>query len=238
MADILPAIIAEDFADLTDKMSIAVSRVPMVHIDVEDSTLTTRSTWPYQKKDVGEGNEFLRITEEVEGFPFWEELEFEAHLMVKDPLEISEDWVRAGAERLIVHYESFDDKDSIGETILSLRKKFNKNESFVGVEVGLALNMETPIGEALPHIVHADFLHLMSIEKIGSQGEEFNSRTLERIKEVKAVLPETIISVDGGVNMKNIDDLIEAGVDRFIIGGAIYNAEDPETALEEFVDLN
>ena len=242
MIEIIPAILPEDFSDLEEKLSIVAGKVPMVHIDVSNSTLTPKSNWPYLPSGQGrEGTEvdtnFLKIVNEVEGFPFWEEVSFEAHLMVSKPAEIIEDWILAGAERITLHLESFDDDHELSRVLAVLKNRFDKNSSHLGIEVGLAINMDTPLDRIFSHILEADFVHLMSIRDIGAQGEKFDEEIFERIKEIKEKFPETIISVDGGVKLENTPKLIEAGANRLVIGSAIFASENPEQTLEDFLEL-
>ena len=234
MSEIIPAVLAKDFGDLEEKLGMIVGKVPMVHIDVTNGTMTPSSNWPYS----GDVQEFLRITEEVEGFPYWEDLSFEAHLMVSKPEEIVEDWIKAGAERIIVHLESYEDEHELSRFLSILRNKFSQGASHLGVEAGLAVNIDTPMDKLYPHVLEADFIHLMSIDKIGKQGAKFNDEIFERVKALKEKFPETIISLDGGVNLENIEALMEAGVDRLVVGSAIFNTEDPEETLLDFLDIN
>ena len=233
MIEIIPAILPEDFSDLEEKLSIIVGQVPMVHIDVSNGTLTRESNWPYN----GESTDFLKIVHEVEGFPFWEEISFEAHLMVKNPAEIIEDWILAGAERIVIHIESFEDDSELSRVLAVLKNRFDKNSSHLGIEVGLAVNTDTSIEKIFEHILEADFIHLMSIDEIGAQGRKFDDRIFDRIKEIKEKFPETILAVDGGINLENAEQLVEAGANRLVIGSAIFGSENPEQALEDFLEI-
>lgn len=233
MVEIIPAILPEDFSDLEEKLSLVSGRVPMVHVDITNSTLTPKSNWPY----AGDQTDFLKIVNEVEGFPFWEETSFEAHLMVKNPKEIIEDWILAGAERLVIHVESFENESELSRTLAVLKNRFDKDTTYLGIEVGLAVNMNTSLEKVYPHVLEADFIHLMSIDEIGEQGEKFDKKIFEKIKELREKFPETIIAVDGGINLENAPELIEAGVNRLIIGSAIFDTENPEESLEEFIEI-
>ncbi len=233
MVEIIPAILPEDFSDLEEKLSLVAGRVPMVHVDITNATLTKESNWPYS----GDQTDFLKIVNEVEGFPFWEETSFEAHLMVNNPKEIIEDWILAGAERLVIHVESFESDSELSRTLDILKNRFDKDTTYLGIEVGLAVNMNTSLEKVYPHVLEADFIHLMSIDEIGEQGEKFDKKIFERVKELREKFPETIIAVDGGVNLENASELIEAGVSRLIIGSAIFDTENPEESLEEFLEV-
>ncbi len=233
MSEIIPAILPIDFNDLEEKLGMVAGRVSMVHIDVMDSTLTKDSSWPYK----GEQTEFLKIVDEVEGFPFWEETSFEAHLMVRNPEDMFEDWIRAGAERIIVQFEAFKDGAELSEALSNFKKRFGSATTFVGVEIGISIDMDTPLEEIYPHVLEADFIHFMSIDSIGKQGNAFDSKIFNRIKEFKLKFPTTTISVDGGVNLNNVEELKETGVNRLIVGSAIFGAENPEESLEEFLEV-
>lgn len=121
------------------------------------------------------------------------EREFEVHLMVEDPLAIFEMWKERGVKRIIVH---------------------KYDESMKGVEIGLGLEMDTPI----PEEIKTDFVQLMSIAEIGEQGHPLDERIFDRIREVKDKFPGLAISVDGGINVDNYQKLVEAGADRLVIG--------------------
>ena len=235
MSEIIPAIIPEDFGDLQDKLGLVAGLVPLTHIDVLDGSITKETSWPYKGDDIGT---FLRITEEAEGFPFWEDLSFEVHLMLKNIEEASEDWIKAGAERIIVHYEVFTNDAEVTQFLSKLKNKFSEASSYLGVEVGLAVKLDTDIQKILPHVVEADFIQLMSIGEIGAQGHAFQSEVFSRIETIKKAYPDTIISIDGGITKEIAEELLEAGVNRMVVGGAIFNAEDPTDALYEFLGSN
>ncbi|MBX4189647.1 hypothetical protein KW785_03615 [Candidatus Parcubacteria bacterium] len=126
---------------------------------------------------------------------------FEAHLMVKNPEEVMPLWIERGAKRIIAH--------QISENILHWRGK---------VEVGLGVEMQVPLQEIFDNIPYVDFVHLMSIDRIGEQGYPFDERIFDRIKSVKEKFPKTIISIDGGVGVENFQRLIDLGVERLVVG--------------------
>src|SRR3989338_3544959 len=97
--DIIPAITLKNFEDLEDKLSQVAKLVPLVQIDLNDGRLTPIRSWPYQSSTRRDAF-FDAIIREEQGFPFWEELEFEAHFMVREPERIISDWIAAGASRV------------------------------------------------------------------------------------------------------------------------------------------
>jgi ribulose-phosphate 3-epimerase len=234
MSEIIPAILPESFKDLEEKLSIVSDRISMVHIDASNSTLTPESSWPYKESSP----EFENIKNEEEGFPFWENLNFEAHLMMRNPELHIEDWIRVGAERIIVQAEGFKDEETLLKTLKEFRNRFDISNTYVGTEIGLAINLDTPIANVLQFVPETDFIHLMSIKEIGKQGHPFEKVVFEKIKELKERFPAIIISIDGGVTLDIAQELIHLEVDRIVVGSAIFGSEDPEEALEDFIFLN
>ena len=82
-----------------------------------------------------------------------------------------------------------------------------------------------------------DFVQFMGIENIGYQGEPFDERVFEKIRELRERFPDTIISVDGGVSLENADKLIEAGANRLVSGSAIFESGDIAGTVEVFQNM-
>jgi ribulose-phosphate 3-epimerase len=182
---------------------------------------------PKSEEDLHEKAEILRgiaplIHLDVLEEEIWDEIEdeFEVHLMVEDPEVVMGKWLDRGARRVAVH--------SLSEEILMHQHL---------AEIGLAVLMDTPIEEVFPLVSTVDYIHLMSIDEIGEQGNAFDPRIFDRIKKLRENFPECVIAVDGGIKLDNADDLIVAGVDRLIVGSAIYAADDPESEYEKFLHL-
>lgn len=231
MKEIIPAIIPEDFYDLQGKMSLVAGLAPLVQIDVLDGKFTPEASWPY---NVEEDKNFLDIVRGEKGFPYWEKIDFEVDLMVEDPFTFWEDWFNAGAKRIIFHIES----KTNWETIIAEFKKHSVEKDLpFYTELGFAINIDTPLEKLLPVIAHADFIQCMGIARIGFQGEPFDERVIEKIKEIKKHYPEMIVSVDGGVSLENAQALIEAGATRLVSGSAIFEDSDISSIIGEFRNL-
>mgnify|MGYP001584484957 CR=1 FL=1 len=127
--------------------------------------------------------------------------DFEAHLMVENPRAIMDRWIERGAKRLIIHKPDAD--------IAKYRDR---------AEIGLAAEMDTPLESVLPFVDFVDFIHLMSIDEIGVQGNPLDEKIFDRIKAVRKQFPEIPISVDGGITVDNFKKLQEAGATRLIVG--------------------
>lgn len=240
MIEIIPAILPEDVEDLREKLSLVSGIASLVQIDVCDGKFVPTKTWPYKK---GVDDTFLKIIAQEEGFPFWDSIDFEVDLMVKHPENIVDSWIVAGAKRIIIHIESTPDPLSL---IRKIKQEYGTaNESSYGIEVGVALNVETPNEDAYEilndvdneGVPTADFVQFMGIENIGYQGEPFDERVLGKISDLHEVFSDTIISVDGGVSLDNATELIEVGANRLVSGSAIFESGDATDAIEVFQSL-
>src|SRR5262245_50202016 len=162
--EILPAIMPESYEDLREKLAQVASYVAAVQIDVMDGCFVESKSWPYNLRTGDAG--FEKILHEEEGLPFWDRLNFEIDLMVDNPASEASKWITAGAERLVIHLESVEgDPTKILEEV--------KN---AGIEVGIALDIETAIEEALPFLDYVNFVQLMGIDYDGFQGVPFDEK--------------------------------------------------------------
>ncbi len=235
MIEIIPAIIPKSFADLQEKMSAVTGFVPLVQVDVTDGVFVPSKSWPYQKGVAQTDPDFAAIVKEEGGFPLWEELDFEVDLMVANPEAVLQDWISAGAKRLIVHLESIttagDDPKKVFERI---KKNLPSRESLVYIEIGVAINPDTPNEVLEPILEYVDSVQFMGISKIGFQGQPFDERVLEKVSALRAARPNVTISVDGSVNLDTAPKLVQAGVSRLVIGSAIFGSENIAATIEDF----
>jgi len=106
------------------------------------------------------------------------------------------------------------------------------------IEIGLAISSEIDLEKIKTLINRVDFIQCMGIRKIGFQGQPFEEKIIDKIKEIKRIYPDIKISVDGGVNEKSAPCLIEAGADRLVIGTALDQALDIKSRIREFENLS
>ncbi len=227
MIEVLPAILPKSFKELEDKLTQVVSHTSFVQIDICDGKFTPEKTWPYIDRD---DPDFIRLINEEAGLPYWEDLKFEIDLMVENVEEVAEQWVHVGAERIIVHFESFSDAKRAESFIENFKNRFHTPDSAISVEIGLAVNIDTPF-ESFAHLIpNVETFQCMGILRIGYQGEPFDEQVLEKIKSVHEKYPHLVISVDGGVNLDSAPLLRQAGATRLIAGSVILKSNNiPET---------
>jgi ribulose-phosphate 3-epimerase len=151
-------------------------------------------------------------------------LEWEAHLMVKAPIDFL-DYQICGFKTIIVHFEAFASADVLKATLESIKK--------MGLKTGVAINPSTSV-KVLQDITADQYL-IMSVVP-GKQGQLFIPSTIEKVKELRQMLPHAIIEVDGGVNETNIFDIKQAGADLICVGSALVKAPDMHLAYAHLED--
>lgn len=218
MTEVVPAIIPEDFSDIEERTALVAGRAETVQIDICDGRFVSRKTWPY----CGDGGEFAALVSEKRGMPFWEKLDYEFDLMVREPEAVIADYVRAGASRILIHIES------------TARLEEIIHEWKDAVELGLALNPKTPLEELESFAHEVRLIQLMGSDHLGHQGVALDTKTRERVRRLRAKYPEHIIGVDIGVNLTTAPELIAAGANHLAVGSAIFASPDPAAALEAF----
>jgi len=171
-----------------------------IHFDVMDGIFVPR---------LGLYPELLKSIKDSSDFPI------EVHLMLSNPDKYIKTFMEAGAQRILVHFESLTDPHKTLKLISNL-----------GLESCLVLNPETEIRSIGEFIAETDSVMLMAI-KPGIPGHTFIPETFEKLKNLKnwmnVLKPEMRIGVDGGVTFNNAKKLSENGADWLICGsGTIF----------------
>lgn len=151
-------------------------------------------------------------------------LKKEAHLMVSHPKQWIDKLIEAGFERIIFHFESEDDPDQVINDIKSKDK-----------EVGIAINIETPIEKLTPYADKIEVVLVMTIVP-GFQGQPFILEALDKVKDIKSRNWNIRVGVDGAVRDTNIKDIIDSGVD-FVTAGSFLLKGDIDENLERIWEI-
>jgi ribulose-phosphate 3-epimerase len=150
----------------------------------------------------------------------------DCHLMVAEPERHFEAIARAGGDSVTFHVEVVDDP---ARAIAAARA--------LGLGVGIALNPETAVDEAVGAAEGADLVLCMSIHP-GYSGQAFMPDALERLAALRERLPaSTRLQVDGGINGGTARAAREAGADLLVAGSAIFWKGDPAGAYRELVEI-
>lgn len=152
----------------------------------------------------------------------------DVHLMVKHPSHKIKGYIKSGADIVTVHFEAYKNKKSLIKTLQKIRK--------LGAFAGLSFNPATSVLEILPYLYYCDMLLVMSVVP-GKSGQQFMPEVLLRLKTINEFLKEqdleVEIEVDGGVNDKNLKDLIELNVNSVVMGSFLYNCKNLKTTISK-----
>jgi ribulose-phosphate 3-epimerase len=191
---------------------------PVLHLDIMDGALAPHASWPYTEDGIPS---ILLPSAKLYSH-------IAVHLMVQSPWEIGMAFARAGVPSITVQFEGCASADEAKEVLASWRA--------AGVsQLGIAVLLDTPFSSFAPVVDQCDFLQVMSIGRIGFQGEPFDIRAIQNLKELHAAYPHMPLIVDGGITKDNIGYLVAAGASRFAVGSAIVKASDPLSAYRELV---
>lgn len=227
MTQIIPAIMPTSLDDLESKVAMVRGAAEWVQVDVMDGKFVPSCDWPFPNFET----EVAPLLHEDMGLPLWEDVNYEFDLMIDEPENFVEKFVRIGGGRIIIHYETAE-KDKIWEAVRMVQE--------MNTEVAIAIDTVTP-NEVLDEFITderpIDFVQLMGIAKIGYQGNPFDERVIPKIEALKAKYPDIIISIDGGVNFETAPLLVDAGADRLVSGSVILKSENPRETIEDLESI-
>ena len=214
MNPVFPSLLSSNFFNLQAKLgAFEKSRIDFIHLDIMDGHFVDNISF---------GPAMARAIKEK--FPF----SLDVHLMVSNPAKMIPHFIEAGADWLSFHVE-IDDDD--GDLIELIHKS--------GRRAGLVLNPDTPLELAHPFLKKIDHILLMSVFP-GFGGQKFISATLERVRRLKKELfnqqSPCLLQVDGGITLENVSLLKEAGADLFVIGTHLFNADNIEEKISQFLN--
>ena len=229
MIEIIPAILPQSFRDIEQAVEKVRAIAPTIQIDFCDGKFVNNKTWWWTGKEVSRKDAIIK---EEEGLPYWDSINYEFDLMVADPLSQMDTFIALGPSKIIFHKKSV--------SVESLLNYFENLPEITRqmISFGIALDLDDDPAEIAPLVPYLRRIQCMGIEHIGFQGEPFTEKSIELVKKVYELYGESIrISVDGGVNDKNIPDLVKAGARRLVVGSAIFQSIDPHGTIEELQNL-
>jgi ribulose-phosphate 3-epimerase len=153
----------------------------------------------------------------------------DVHLMIVEPERFAENFKKAGADILTVHYE----------TCPHLHRNIQQIKS-LDMQAGVAINPHTPVTALIDILGDIDQVCMMSVNP-GFGGQSFIPHTLKKIKELRKLLdernPEVKIEIDGGVTLENAKIILEAGADVLVAGNTVFSAADPKKIIHQLKNI-
>ncbi|MEA1929341.1 MAG: hypothetical protein U9M92_00425 [Patescibacteria group bacterium] len=210
MTEIIPAILETDFAKVQKRLAELEGVTDWTQLDITDGEFAPNFTWSDPQ-----------ALADLEG-----RLKVEVHLMVRRPELDLTDWLEV-VDRVVFHIES-----------VTAPTKILDQAARAGVPTGLALLAETPLERVGPFIEQIESVQLMGIAEIGKQGLPFDEGVIDRVRQLRQAYPDLKIAVDGGVDLNNAKALIEAGVDRLIVGSAWWQFANAKQAHDAWQELS
>jgi ribulose-phosphate 3-epimerase len=202
MIKIAPSILSADFLKLGEEIkAVEEAGADMLHIDIMDGHFVPNMTiGPFIVESI------RKITS----------LPLDVHLMIEEPDAYIKDFIKAGADYLTVHIEA---SVHLHRTVQGIREE--------GVKAGVSLNPATPLW-GLEHILPDIHLALLMSVNPGFGGQKFIPQIIDKIRTLKKFIGErgleTLIEVDGGINIDNAKDVASAGADILVMGSAFFNS--------------
>lgn len=205
-----PSLLSADFLRLgKDVEMVNASRADWFHLDIMDGVFVPNISYG------------LPVTAQIKKAA---RKPLDVHLMIVRPERYIEDFRKAGADILTVHYEA----------CVHLHRTIQQIKA-AGMKVGVALNPHTPVGLLEDIIGEIDVVLLMSVNP-GFGGQSFIEHTVEKVKKLKRLVASaganTLVEIDGGVNFETGRRLVEAGADALVAGSFVFNSPDPAGRIE------
>ena len=207
--EISTSILNIDEKNVTEEFyKIEVAKTDYFHIYVMDGEFVKNNTIEKMKQ-------YTDILNGITNTPI------EIHLMVKDIKKYIDIFIPNNPKKIIFHAKALQDS----KEILNIIKYLKENN----IQVGLALNPEDEIEIIKEFLPYINQILVMTVVP-GYGGQKLIEKCLIKAKKIKEYLDsenlETLIEVDGGVNLQNIKDVANSGVDIAVVGTAITNAVD------------
>lgn len=151
----------------------------------------------------------------------------DVHLMVANPIQVFENYLKAKPSIVTVHYESFSNAQNLVYMLQEIKKR--------KIMVGLSIKPQTKIRDIEPYLPLVDLVLIMSVEP-GKSGQTFIDNSLNKIAELKNVCEareyNIKIEVDGGITLNNVKAVADAGANIVVMGSAVYKAENKAEFLQ------
>jgi ribulose-phosphate 3-epimerase len=212
MVEILPSILAADFARLGDQVAqVEAAGCKMIHVDVMDGHFVP---------NISLGPPIVESLRKVT------KMKLDVHLMITDPDKYAPYFIEAGADQISVHQEACKHLD---RTLNMIRSE--------GAVPGVVINPGTPV-ETLDEVLDvAAFVLVMSVNP-GFGGQKFIPNSLKKVRQLTAKKKERglhlPLEIDGGLVLENVASAIEAGIEWVVAGSSVFHTVNPGNA---FLDM-
>lgn len=207
--NVIPSINCKDAECVREKietLKLFLEPQNFVHLDVTDGVFTSYKTWSDPKGWMALASPFA----------------LEVHLMVEFPLEHAEDWLAAGAQRLVVHTETLN--NDVLHGLLQLTNRYR-------AQIMLTSKPETTNDELEPFLTRFATFQVLAVTP-GAAGQKFLPFVVDKIRFLRESSPDATIEVDGGIDRETAYLVKSAGADTIVSAHYIFDAKDPGVAYK------
>lgn len=215
MPILAPSILSADMTNLSQQIRLVeMGGADWIHCDIMDGHFVPNITF---------GPILVEAVKRITKLPL------DVHLMIENPDNYLDAFVKAGASIVSVHLEE----------VVHLNRTVNRIKE-LGAKAGVVINPASPVSLLKDIAQDVDLILIMSVNP-GFGGQRFILNSLKKIAEAARLREELnsnfIIEVDGGMDLNNIDNVLAAGCDAFVIGNSIFGTEDITTTTLKFKNI-
>lgn len=209
MIKISPSLLAADFSKLSEEVEKIENDADMLHLDVMDGVFVPNISF---------GAGIISALRKKSA------LTFDVHLMITNPMRYIDDFVKAGADIITIHYESCSNQAEVLKKI--------KNS---GCRASISIKPATPAFVLEPLLEYVDMVLVMTVEP-GFGGQSFIEETMESVSAVRKMIDKSghsiDVQVDGGISASTIRKAYDAGANVFVAGSSVFKSDDPSKAIK------
>ena len=213
--EISTSILSVDKEDVVQKFyDIEVAKTDYFHIDVMDGKFVVNDTRDFMY-------ESAQTITHISNVPL------DVHLMVYDVEKFIDDYIPLSPSYITIHYESFNNSEKLLQAINKIKNN--------GVKSGISIKPKTNVEEITEFLPYVNMVQVMTVEP-GKGGQKIITETIGKIKELNEYREKQqldfFIEADGGINVDNVINLKNAGVDIIVAGTAIVKSNNMAKTIE------